>query len=86
MNRAWDIFRMAVLATVISVGIYFILAPKHVVHYSLDSEYNVGVPKIHVDIENSADHYIQLSKEVTWSHAIRMVDSLNDGLKRHPIR
>lgn len=86
MNRAWDIFGMAVLAAVISVGIYFILAPKHVVGYSLDSDYSVGVPKIDVDIENGADGVIQLSKDVTWSHAIRMVDSLNDGLKRHPIR
>ena len=77
---------MGVLAIVLGVIIYFITAPKHVVRYELGGQYSEGIPEIKVDIENASDETIQLSKDVTWPEAIRMVDSLNQIIKTHPIK
>jgi hypothetical protein len=81
MEKAWQIFLMAVLATILGVIIYFIAAPKHVVRYELGGQYSKGIPTINVDIENFGDETIELSKDVTWEQAIHMVDSRNQNLK-----
>lgn len=86
MEKAWQIFLMAVLSTVLGVIIYFIAAPKHVVRYELGGKYSKGIPTINVDIENFGDETIELSKEVTWEQAIHMVDSLNQTIKKYPIK
>lgn len=86
MEKTWQIFLMGVLATVLGVIIYFITAPKHVVRYDLSGQYSEGIPEIKVDIENSFDETIRLSKDITWPEAIHMVDSLNQIIKTHPIK
>jgi hypothetical protein len=86
VEKVWWYTVIAIIAGFASVGIYLLAAPKHIVRYELGGQYNNGVPEIHVDIENAADETIQLSKDVTWPSAVRMVDSLNTGLAKHPIR
>jgi hypothetical protein len=75
MEKSWLYFLMLVVASVLSVGIYFIVA------YELDGRYSHGVPAINVNVENAADYTIQLSKEVTWNDAMHMIDSLNKTIK-----
>ena len=81
MEKSWLYFLMLVVASVLSVGIYFILSPKKVVAYELDGRSSHGVPAINVNVENAADYTIQLSKEVTWNDAMHMIDSLNKTIK-----
>jgi hypothetical protein len=58
--------------------IYFINAPKYVKSYYLRS--NNQLPSIGIEIENSVDETIYLSREVSWSQAVQMVDSLNKSI------
>lgn len=81
LEKSWLYFLMLVLAAFVSVAIYFIVSPKHVIRYDLTGEYSRGIPEIRADVENSADYTIQLSKEVTWSEAVYLVDSLNKTIK-----
>ena len=86
MEKAWMYFLMGVLATLLGVLVHHILSPKHVVRYELGGRYSEGIPTINVDIENSSDEVIQLSKDVTWESAVKMIDSLNTNLSKHPIK
>jgi len=86
LEKVWWYTVITIVAAFASVGIYFLTAPKHIVRYELGGAYSSGIPEIHVDIENGTDERIQLSKDVTWPAAVRMVDSLNTGLAKHPIR
>jgi hypothetical protein len=86
MEKAWMYFLMGVLATLLGVLVHHILSPKHVIRYDLGGKYSEGIPTINVDIENSSDETIQLSKDVTWESAIKMIDSLNTDLAKHPIK
>jgi hypothetical protein len=86
LEKVWWYTVIAIVAGFASVGIYMIAAPKHIVRYELGGAYNNGVPEIHVDIENGTDETIRLSKDVSWPAAVQMVDSLNTGLAKHPIR
>lgn len=86
MEKAWMYFLMGVLATLLGVLVHHILSPKHVVRYELGGRYSEGIPTINVDIENSQDETIQLSKDVTWESAVKMIDSLNTNLTKHPIK
>lgn len=86
LEKVWWYTVITIVAGFASVGIYLLAAPKHIVRYELGGSYSTGVPEIHVDIENGADETIRLSKEVTWSAAVQMVDSLNTGIAKHPIR
>jgi hypothetical protein len=86
MEKAWMYFLMGVLATLLGILVHHILSPKHVVRYELGGRYSEGIPTINVDIENSQDETIQLSKDVTWEAAVKMVDSLNINLSKHPIK
>lgn len=86
MEKAWMYFLMGVLATLFGVLIVHILSPKHVIRYDLGGRYSEGIPTINVDIENSSDETIQLSKDVTWEAAVKMIDSLNTDLAKHPIK
>jgi hypothetical protein len=86
MEKAWMYFLMGVLATLLGVLVHHILAPKHVIRYDLGGKYSEGIPEINVDIENCTDETIKLSKDVTWEAAIKMVDSLNTDLAKHPIK
>lgn len=79
-------FLMGVLATLLGILVHHILSPKHVVRYDLSGRYSEGIPTINIDIENSSDETIQLSKDVTWEAAVKMVDSLNINLSKHPIK
>lgn len=81
MEKAWLYFLMLVVASFVAVGIYFILSTKKVVRYELDGKYSHGVPAINVNVENGVDYTIQLSKEVSWSDAVHMIDSLNKTIK-----
>ncbi len=81
LEKAWLYFLMLVIASFIGVGIYFILSSKKVVRYELDGRYSHGVPAINANVENGADYTIQLSKEVSWSDAVHMIDSLNNTIK-----
>jgi hypothetical protein len=85
MDKIWQWFAIIVIATLIGVGVYGITAPKHVVRYELGAGYE-GLPAIHVDIENSSDETIRLSKDVTWQQAVQMIDSLNQNLRKHRIQ
>jgi len=58
--------------------IYFINSPKYVKSYYLKS--NSSIPAIGIEIENSSDEVIYLSREVSWSQAVQMVDSLNKSI------
>ena len=86
MEKAWMYFLMGVLATLLGVLVHHILAPKHVIRYDLSGKYSDGIPEINVDIENCTDETIELSKDVTWEAAIKMIDSLNTDLAKHPIK
>lgn len=86
VEKVWWYTVIAIVAGFASVGIYLLAAPKHIVRYELGGDYSSGIPEIHVDIENGADKTIQLSKDVTWPAAVQMVDSLNTGLRKNPIR
>ena len=81
MEKSWLYFLMLVITSFLSVGIYFILSPKKVIVYELDGRYSNGVPSINENVDNAADYTIQLSKEVTWSDAVHMIDSLNKTIK-----
>lgn len=57
---------------------------KHIHGYYLDGSggsHNNGVPSITVDINNAPDGTIHLSKEISSSEAMHMVDSLNKSLE-----
>ena len=82
MEKAWQFFFMLVIASLLSVGIYFAISPKRAVRYQLYGDYSNGIPAIKVDIENASDDVIRLSKDVSWQEAVRMVDSLNMTLKK----
>jgi hypothetical protein len=82
MQKVWLYFLMAVIATFVSVAVYFLTSSKKVIQYELDGRYSYGVPSINANVENGADYTIQLSKEVTWSDAVHMVDSLNMTIKK----
>ena len=86
MEKAWMYFLMGVLATLLGVLVHHILSPKHVIRYDLSGRYSEGIPCINVDIENSSDETIQLSKDVSWEAAVKMIDSLNTDLAKHPIK
>jgi hypothetical protein len=58
--------------------IYFFNAPKYVKSYYLRS--NSSMPAIGIEIENSSDETIYLSREVSWSQAVQMIDSLNKSI------
>lgn len=85
MEKAWQWLAIIVIATLVGVGVYTIVSPKHVVRYDLGIGYD-GIPAITADIENAADDKIKLSKEVSWSEAVHMIDSLNQNLRKHPIK
>lgn len=85
MEKAWQFLGMLVIATFTGVLVNHILSPKHVVRYELGVGYD-GIPVINADIENSPDDQIELSKEVSWSDAVHMVDSLNMNLRKHRIK
>lgn len=85
MEKIWQWFAIVVIAAFIGAGIYMIVSPKHVVRYELGVGYD-GIPAINADIENASDDRIRLSKEVTWSEAVHMVDSLNQNLRKYPIK
>jgi hypothetical protein len=38
------------------------------------------MPAIGIEIENASDETISLSREVSWSQAVQMVDSLNKSI------
>lgn len=82
MEKAWQFFLMLVIASALGVLIYFAVSPKRAVRYQLYGDYSNGIPAIKVDIENSSDDIIRLSKDVTWQEAVHMVDSLNMTLKK----
>lgn len=81
MDKIWEAFLMALCTTLVVCLILMFSRPKHTVRYELHSDMNTGIPAIYVDIENGSDRIIHLSKEVSWSKAIQMVDSLNKTLK-----
>lgn len=85
MEKIWQWLAIIVIAAFIGTGIYVIASPKHVVRYELGVSYD-GIPTINADIENAADDRINLSKEVSWSEAVHMVDSLNQNLRKYPIK
>lgn len=85
MGKIWQWLAIIVIAAFIGTGIYLIVSPKHVVRYELGVGYE-GIPAISADIENAPDDWIRLSKEVSWSEAVHMVDSLNQNLRKYPIK
>lgn len=85
MEKAWSIIGMIAVIALIATTTYLISGPKKIIGYSLKGNYQ-GIPAINVSIDNSPDETITLSKEVTWSEAVRMVDSLNAGLKKNSIK
>lgn len=85
MEKVWQWFAIVVIAAGLGLAGYTIAAPKHVVRYELATSYD-GIPAIKADVENGADDHIELSKEISWHEAVRMVDSLNQNLRKHPIK
>ncbi len=79
MDKIWQFFIMTIIVIAIASLVTIISRPKHTVRYELFS-YN-NLPAINVDVENAADHTICLSKEISWSKAVQLVDSLNNTLK-----
>ncbi len=69
---------IAVVLSFFGTVIYFINAPKYVKSYYLRS--SSQIPAIGIEIENSPDETILLSREVSWSQAVQMVDSLNKSI------
>jgi hypothetical protein len=85
MEKVWQWFAIIVIAAVLGLVGYSIVSPKHVVRYELGTSYD-GIPKISADIENGVDNDIELSKEISWSEAVHLVDSLNQNLRKYPIK
>lgn len=85
MEKVWQWLAILVIATLTGTLVHHVVSPKHVVRYELGIGYD-GIPAITADIENSADDCIRLSKEVSWSDAVHMVDSLNMNLRKHRIK
>jgi hypothetical protein len=85
MGKIWQFFLMFIILVILGSFILWLSSPKHIVRYDLDSAYH-GIPRINADVENGSDYTIPLSKEVSWEQAIRMVDSLNMGLKKYPVK
>lgn len=85
MEKVWQWLAILVIATLTGTLVRHVVSPKHVVRYELGIGYD-GIPAITADIENSADDRIHLSKEVSWSDAVHMVDSLNMNLRKHHIK
>jgi hypothetical protein len=82
IEKAWQWFLIALATTLVTCLIFVAKAPKHTVRYEIDySSSDHGVPAIRVDVENGTDNRINLSKEISWSKAIQLVDSLNQTLK-----
>jgi hypothetical protein len=86
MEKVWQLFLMFIISAILGVAIYFMLAPKRVIEYQLYGEYSSGVPRIKVNIDNSADDIINLSPDIKWDQAIIMVDSLNFNLKKNSVQ
>ena len=86
MEKVWQYFLMLVISTFLGLGIYYVTAPKRVIEYQLYGEYNQGVPKIRVNIDNGPDDIIALSPDINWGRAIIIVDSLNINLKKNSIQ
>jgi hypothetical protein len=80
IRAAWNYFAILIIASVLSVIIYFIVAPKKIIEYHLKGGYN-GAPAIGINIDNSPNETIYLGREVSWKEAVQMVDSLNYNLK-----
>lgn len=86
MGKIWQFFLMFIILVILGSFILWLSSPKHVVRYDLNHTYQDGIPRIKADVENGSDYTITLSKEVSWEQAIRMVDSLNMGLKKYPVK
>jgi len=80
MAKAWNVILMGLAITVIVGVVMAIRSPKHTVRYELSSYNQNTLPAIRKDIENGGDENIYLSKEISWSKAVQLVDSLNQSL------
>lgn len=77
---------LAVIALAILGGLITLSAlPKHLVRYELSSVHN-GVPAINKDIVYGTDETIYLNPNISFSEAVKLVDSLNNDLAKHPIK
>ncbi len=78
---------VCIMLFVMGVASFFFLSEKHVKQYYLDSYHDNGndYPCIKLDIDNAPDQNINLNKDITFSQAIHMVDSLNLQLQKYPI-
>jgi hypothetical protein len=86
MGKIWQFFLMFIILVILGSFILWLSSPKHLVRYDLDRTYQDGIPRIKADVENGSDYTITLSKEVSWEQAIKMLDSLNLGLKKYPVK
>jgi hypothetical protein len=69
------------LASLVGLFITYVIVPKHTIGYSLSG--NPGTTlAITREIEWYADEDIDLDKTVSYWDAIRMIDSLNNTLKK----
>ena len=84
-NKIWYGILISTVSFLLFMAFYLVVSPKRTIRYELAGYTPQGIPCINVDIENSPDNTIRLSKEVSWEQAVRMVDSLNAILHKYPI-
>lgn len=84
MEKIWNVLAITTCATLLILFTIFCISPKHTIRYELDNE--SGRAAIVRDIENAFDERILLTREITWQEAISMCDSLNQQLKKYPIK